>query len=269
MIQTLVSHYCVGTTWLKALVFTIMNRSLYENGTHHLLTKTSDDCIQNLELYIYRDSGRTLPLDDIPSPRFFSTHVPYTSLPKSVIDSKCKIIYIYRDPKDVLISFYHFASKVIPKMRGHEDHGASQMDNFSIFDAYDLFCKGLSPYGQYWNHVLSYWKASIERPQNILFLRYEDLKQDLQFCVKKLAQFLGQPFSIQEEERGEIQRIVDLCSFEFLSRLQINKTGTYIWSFSNDAFFRKGEVGDWKNYLTLDMAEHLDQIIKQKLDGAA
>jgi len=139
---------------------------------------------------------------------------------------------------------------------------------FSVIDAYVLFCKGISPYGPYWDNVLSYWKASIERSQNILFLRYEDLQGDPQFYVKRLAQFLGQPFSLQEEETGEIQRIVDLCSFESLSGLQINKTGTHVWNFSNTVFFRKGEVGDWKNYLTIGMAEHLDQIIKQKLDGS-
>ena len=97
-------------------------------------------------------------------------------------------------------------------------------------------------------------------------MRYEDLKRDPQFYIKRLAQFLGQLFSLQEEETREIQRIVDLCSFEFLNLLQI-KTGTYVSNFSNSVFFRKGEVGDWKNYLTIDMAEHLDQIIRQKLDG--
>ncbi|MBA0756402.1 hypothetical protein Gogos_021237 [Gossypium gossypioides] len=34
---------------------------------------------------------------------------------------------------------------------------------------------------------------------------------------------------------------------------------------SNSNFFRKGEVEDWVNYLSLQMAEKLDQITEQKL----
>ena len=32
-----------------------------------------------------------------------------------------------------------------------------------------------------------------------------------------------------------------------------------------NAFFRKGEIGDWKNHLTPMIAAHLDQIIEHKL----
>ena len=54
-------------------------------------------------------------------------------------------------------------------MRVYEDDGNLEMDNFSITDAYDLFYKGFSRYGPYWDNVLSYCKASTEQSQNILF----------------------------------------------------------------------------------------------------
>ena len=34
-----------------------------------------------------------------------------------------------------------------------------------------------------------------------------------------------------------------------------------------DNFFRKGEVGDWKNYLTGDNLMHWDDWIKSNLEG--
>ena len=36
----------------------------------------------------------------------------------------------------------------------------------------------------------------------------------------------------------------------------------------NNAFFRKGKVGDWKNHLTPEMATRLDQITEQKLSSS-
>ena len=132
---------------------------------------------------------------------------------------------------------------------------------------YNLFCEGLCPNGPYWDHVLSYWKASIENPEKILFLKYEDMKREPQLYVKKLAEFIGDPFSLKEEENGRVQQIVDLCSFEFLSNLPVSKSGILMHNVKNDAFYRKGDVGDWKNHLTLEMAQRLDEISKQKLHG--
>uniref|UniRef100_A0A0E0AXL9 Sulfotransferase n=1 Tax=Oryza glumipatula TaxID=40148 RepID=A0A0E0AXL9_9ORYZ len=36
----------------------------------------------------------------------------------------------------------------------------------------------------------------------------------------------------------------------------------------SSVFFRKGEVGDWKNYLTEEMAKKLDAVIAEKLKGS-
>uniref|UniRef100_A0A0E0CEM0 Sulfotransferase n=1 Tax=Oryza meridionalis TaxID=40149 RepID=A0A0E0CEM0_9ORYZ len=36
----------------------------------------------------------------------------------------------------------------------------------------------------------------------------------------------------------------------------------------NSVFFRKGEVGDWKNYLTEEMAKKLDAVVEEKLKGS-
>ncbi|CAK7338260.1 unnamed protein product [Dovyalis caffra] len=50
-----------------------------------------------------------------------------------------------------------------------------------------------------------------------------------------------------------------------LSNLEINKGSAAQSLFKNSDFFRKGEVGDWKNYLTTEMAAALDHKIKEKL----
>jgi len=56
----------------------------------------------------------------LPSPRIVKTHLPYNLVPKSANeDSKCKYIYIARNPKDVAVSFFKFATSVF----GHEFNG--------------------------------------------------------------------------------------------------------------------------------------------------
>ncbi|KAG5564536.1 hypothetical protein RHGRI_000647 [Rhododendron griersonianum] len=60
---------------------------------------------------------------------------------------------------------------------------------------------------------------------------------------------------------------VKVKSFGKLKNLEVNKNGSRNPSFKNDVFFRKGEVGDWRNHLTPQMVERLDQITNEKLPG--
>ena len=48
------------------------------------------------EFVIYDEiNGETDDLSKMPEPRNFGTHVPFTSLAKSIKEIDCKIIYIY------------------------------------------------------------------------------------------------------------------------------------------------------------------------------
>ncbi|XVE54659.1 hypothetical protein DITRI_Ditri03aG0099900 [Diplodiscus trichospermus] len=98
------------------------------------------------------------------------------------------------------------------------------------------------------------------------------MREDTVLQVKKLAKFMGYPFSTEEEEKGLVEKIVKMCSFESLSKLEVNKSGKHREGTSmvieNKIYFRKGKVGDWENYLTPEMAAVLDLITVQKLSGS-
>ncbi|KAL8225279.1 hypothetical protein R6Q57_017836 [Mikania cordata] len=105
--------------------------------------------------------------------------------------------------------------------------------------------------------------------RKILLLKYEDMKQDTAGSVKRLAEFTGYPFSIEEEKAGVIENIIKLCSFENLSNLEVNKSGSCrprpSVTIENRALFRKGKVGDWRHYLTEEMKEKIDKLMDEKL----
>ena len=99
----------------------------------------------------------------------------------------------------MLVSPYHF----LKKLRSKELH------SLSFNEAFELFCEGVSEYGPYWDHVLGFWKASLESPDKILFLKYKEIKKEPHVHAKKLAVFMGVPISAKEEETGVVEKIVN------------------------------------------------------------
>ncbi|CAN0862900.1 Cytosolic sulfotransferase 4 [Linum grandiflorum] len=107
-------------------------------------------------------------------------------------------------------------------------------------EAFEMYCKGVVGFGPFWDHMLGYWKESQERPEKVLFFKYEEMKEDVGIHLRKLAEFLGCPFSLEEEEDGLVEGIAKL----------------------------KGEVGDWVNYLSPEMVDKLTKVMEDKLDGS-
>ncbi|KAL2927645.1 Cytosolic sulfotransferase 17 [Bienertia sinuspersici] len=250
-----------GTTWFCALLFTTINRTRYDYATHPLLTQSPHDCVPHIEYKVLKNpSNPTISCSTSP---LVSTHIPYTLLPESVNYCNCKIIYVCRDPMDDFVSLFHYANKLRPQ----------ELQSLGVDEAFEMFCTGVLPFGSYWDHVLGYWNASLEMPNNVCFVKFEDMKKQPLLVLKKVAQFVGCPFTYEEEQKGVVQKIVDFCSFESLTSFQVNSTPILRTSIprlntKNNAFFRKGHIGDHKNYLTDDMINRLKGIIEIKFAGS-
>ncbi|XBI42338.1 hypothetical protein VPH35_126681 [Triticum aestivum] len=198
-----------GTTWLKSLAFTTVHRAAHppSSADHPLLGRNSHGCVRFLEgIFFGRsvDEARDVLAAACPSPpRLLATHChwAYSQLPECVTGS-CRIVYICREPKDVLVSWY------------------------------------------------------------------EEMLRDPPGNVRRLARFLGCPFTAEEEDAGVVGAILELCSLEKLRNLGMNRKGTPGMStVSNDVFFRKGVVGDWRSHMTPAMAATLDDIVNDALRG--
>ncbi|KAK8479574.1 hypothetical protein V6N12_055399, partial [Hibiscus sabdariffa] len=225
-----------------------------------LLTFNPHRLLPSLEYGVYLNK----PCPDLDNicvykPRLFATHVPYASLPTSIKDSDCKIVYMCRNPMDMFISFWHFRDMLRVESK----------ELLSLHKAFDKFCHGIYAHGPFFEHVLGYWKASQENPNKVLFLKYEDLKEDISCQLMHLAMFLGVPFTEDEKKGGVVEEIANICSFEKLKELEVNKNGS---SQSNGipykVFFRKGKVGDWSNCVTPSMVERLEKLIQEKLNNS-
>lgn len=141
-------------------------------------------------------------------------------------------------------------------------------NNLSLEALFESLCSGVNLCGPLWENVLGYWRGSLEDPKHVLFLRYEELKTEPRVQIKRLAEFLDCPFTKEEEDSGGVDKILELCSLRNLSGLEINKTGSLSEGVSFKSFFRKGEVGDWKSYMTPEMENKIDMIVEEKLQGS-
>ncbi|XP_077991763.1 sulfotransferase 1E1-like [Glandiceps talaboti] len=193
------------------------------------------------------------------SPRFFMTHIPLDLLPSP---SSAKVIYLARNPKDVLVSWYAMGLLLDP--------GRSPEKTRQVFDqTVDGFITGTLPMGLgLWHeHVLSWWKR--REGDRVLFLKYEDMKRDLRTSVQKIAEFIGKSPSPEL-----IDKIVHLATFEtmkqnpppdheFLAKavkLKVEPGGS--------ALLRSGKVGGWKDHFTVAQNEHFDQHYKKWMEGS-
>ncbi|XP_028803530.1 cytosolic sulfotransferase 15-like [Neltuma alba] len=153
-----------GTTWLKALTFAIINRKSHDpnptriSSTHPLLTANPHILVRTLEISLY--NGHAEPdLSLFSSPRLFASHLPYVLLPESIKSSRRKKVYLCRNPKDIFISYWHFMNTLRREIQEN-----NMMENF-----FKQFCRGVNLYGPFWDHMLGYYKKSLEDPNKIMF----------------------------------------------------------------------------------------------------
>ncbi|XP_054814033.1 cytosolic sulfotransferase 15-like [Prosopis cineraria] len=248
-----------GTTWLKALTFAIVNRKVFSpsENNHPLLVSNAHDLVPFFEFNHYANN-QVPNLSNLPKPRLFGTHIPFHLLPESITKSKCKIIYLCRNPFDNFVSFWLFINKVTPPC----------LPKLSREEAFERYSNGINDTGPFWTNMLGYWRESQQSPNKILFLKYEDLKRDVKFNLKRMAEFLDCPFNSEEESDGVIDNIVELCSFEKMKGLEANKTGKFLQKYEYKYFFRKGEVRDWVNHFSPWMVEKLSKMVEEKLGGS-
>ncbi|XP_074065818.1 sulfotransferase 6B1 [Macrotis lagotis] len=183
-------------------------------------------------------------MKQFPSPRILTTHLHYDKLPKSIFTKKAKILVMFRNPKDTATSFFHFHNDV-PEIPSY-----GSWDDF-----FSYFMKGQVSWGSYFDYAVN-WNKHLD-DENIMFILYEDLRENLTAGVKQMAEFFG--FSLTGQQ---IQAISDQTNFQAM-RAKSQETHGPIGPF----LFRKGEVGDWKNLFSETQSQKMDEKFNECLAG--
>ncbi|XP_055991850.1 sulfotransferase 2B1 [Sorex fumeus] len=189
---------------------------------------------------------------ELPSPRLLSSHLPIQLFTKAFFKSKAKAIYLGRNPRDVLVSLYHYY-----KIAGHlKDPGSP--DQFL-----QNFLKGEVQFGSWFDHIKGWIR--MRGKENFLFITYEELKQDLHGSVQRICQFLERPLS---EEA--LESVVTHSAF---GAMKANRMSNYsllpssLLDQTHGNFLRKGVCGDWKNHFTVAQSEAFDRIYREQMRG--
>ncbi|CAH1778420.1 unnamed protein product [Owenia fusiformis] len=186
--------------------------------------------------------------DAKPSPRTINAHLIHSRIPPDVWMKKSKIIYIMRNPKDVAVSNYNCVLDI--------DFMYGYTGTFNGFIS--LFLEGKVGRGSWFSHVGDWWKKEKENP-NVLFLTYERSKRDLESTVRRISEFLGRDLTADV-----IQSIVDQCCFNVMKEHK-GSVAKDIMREGAHGFYRKGEVGDWKNWFTVAQSEKFDAVYQEKM----
>nr|GME05081.1 cytosolic sulfotransferase 17-like [Ipomoea batatas] len=235
-----------GTTCLKSLVYSIVNRSSLGSLEHN-----PHDLVPFLELQVYKEKESPKRLENNNAQfgngrRIFGTHIPYQMLGTTLETSDCRVVYVTRNPKDTLNWMWHFEN----------EQKKDEEEAWPLEEAVGNFCKGIFPFGPYYEHVLGYKNASLKNRGKVLFITYEELAKNTETHVKKLAEFLGCPFESEENEK--VAEIVKSCSFEVLKNHTMNKSEDPI----SDS--RQATSGDYKNYLNLQAIGRVNSLTREK-----
>ncbi|KAG8545794.1 hypothetical protein GDO81_020291 [Engystomops pustulosus] len=237
----LVTYPKSGTVWSQQILSLIFNEG-HRNGTENIDNMTR---VPWIEYNIHN-----MDFSSRPSPRLFSTHLPYYLMPRDLRFRTGKIIYVCRNPKDVMVSFYHFY-KLNPRIK--------HTINWEKF--IDLYMSGKVLGGSWFNHVRGWYTH--KEDFSILFMTYEEMKKDLRSAVQKICKFVD--INLNEEA---IDTVVEKATFKNMKQdpLANYKFLSYdLLDQSKGEFLRKGIVGDWKNTMTVAQSENFDKVYKEKI----
>ena len=180
-------------------------------------------------------------------PRVLKTHLPEWCFTDTFKKCHPKVIVVMRDPKDIIVSFYHMYKK-LPVMGPFKG-------NFDEF--FELFQNKELTYGDVFDYNLGWWKHRGDG--RYLFLRYEDMKQDVKPAIRQIADLCNVTLNADQ-----VDRIAQYCEFDSMSRSTPIKLFLEEFKVPVGHFMRKGQVGDWETMMSPSQREYVDKLCKEQ-----
>ena len=176
--------------------------------------------------------------DNLPRPRIIKSH--------DCFDPRFpKVIYIVRDPRDVVVSQYHYHRRI--KKIADDSPIETFVGRFMAGDT--------CPHGSWGQNVIT-WLATRQDASRFLLLRYEDMVADTPRELAKIVAFLGKTAS-----PAQIAQAVERSSAGRMRKLEQTQTDDcelMKGSRKDLSFVRAAGSGGWRSELPAPMVEKIE-----------
>ena len=176
-------------------------------------------------------------------PYLMKTHLRSDTYHTQLETGKVKVIIVIRNPKDTLVSLYHFYRMLRPL----GNYKGSWNDFFELYKAKHLL------YGDYFDWYSS-WLQYKDRP-NVKLIKYEDMHHRMADVINEVSQFLNKPLPV-----NVIPAVIEHLTFEKMRQNEmVNGKLEPLFESEISPFLRKGKTGDWKNYFNEEQSAIVDK----------
>lgn len=219
-------------------------------------------------------------LRSLAQPRLFKTHAAFEDLPVAGCTSiapprAAKVVVVVRDPRDVMVSLYYHSKSI---------RGISYTGSWD--DWFDEFLAGRAPLpmassssadggdgsgkdsskSDWFAHTLGWWKVAQACPEQVLWVRYEDMLSHPLESVKQVAQLVN-PAALNDE--ALLEKIVHASSFgQMKQRHEADPANNKMRIAGGTGHFRKGKAGDWCDHLSEGQRERFNSVMAERLRGS-
>jgi len=157
-----------------------------------------------------------------------------------------RVIYIVRDPRDVVVSEYHYQRKT---RRIVDEYPLDQyVERFLVGDTY--------PGNGSWGQHVGGWLMSRHDDPRLLLVRYEDLLSNSEQELERIATYLS--ISASRNRLAEIIRLSSADRMRELEAKQTDASSLMRGSRRDVAFVRSAKSGGWKSELPAALAQRIE-----------
>ncbi len=245
-----------GTTWLQQII-----SQLIFNGAEGLPVAEMSPWV---DMLLPPKEVKLAEIEAQTHRRFLKTHLPLDAL---VYEPTAKYIYVARDGRDVLWSYYNHHSnqnqEIMDALNGMKkpEIEAFMPADLDIHNYYRRWVERDGyPIWSFWENIASWWAA--RDVPNLMLLHFSNLKEDLPGQIRKIAEFLD-----IEINEAKWQDILMHCSFDYMKEnaVQTVPLGGAPWKGGAKTFIHKGTNGRWHDILSQKKCEEYENLATLKL----
>jgi aryl sulfotransferase len=237
-----------GTTWMQTIVMALVFQHGDAPGPVMEAAPWIDARFEPIDVVIAR-------LDAQQHRRQIKTHTPADGIPWT---SDASYIVVARDGRDAFMSFHNHMSNLRPELMmelagSAAGEGIDLGDMPPIDDIHEFYDFWVTQ--RFWfDHVATFWEHQGE--PNVLFVHYDDMKDDLDREMRRVAEFLA-----IDVDESTWPVVVESCTFAGM-KARSAEIADFDAHFVGgaDTFLYKGTNGRWRDVLTPEELAVFDDV---------